>query len=48
MGACTAYDFFRRVTVAHLKGDGGWKVLLPGPLDPNGNHYEEWFKNTAR
>lgn len=43
--SCTKWDFFRRVTVVHLKGDGGWKVLLPGPLEPTANHYSEWLRN---
>ena len=43
LGRCSRWEWYDKVLVAHLKGDGGWKLLLPGSPNPTSPHHEEWF-----
>jgi hypothetical protein len=43
LGRCSRWDFAKHVRVAQLKGQTGFRLLLPGVKAPHQPHNEEWF-----
>ncbi len=43
LGRCSRWDWRNKVLVAKLSGEQGWRLLLPGSLEPSSPHHEEWF-----
>jgi hypothetical protein len=42
---CSRWNWSDRVLVAHMHDNGGWKLLLPGGLDPDRPRHIEWFRD---